>query len=102
GGNLHDHLFGAGNVYRARRPVAPSRLQHSESLTYVRRGEGPAPNLVVACVVLPLAAEGFAVPPPGEGYTLLCGFTRPRSRGTVRLGGADPLAAPVIDPAYLT
>ncbi len=35
GENLHDHLLTAGNVYRARRPVPPSRLQHSESLTYL-------------------------------------------------------------------
>ena len=35
GDNLHDHLLTAGNVYRAKRPVPPSRLQHSESLTYL-------------------------------------------------------------------
>lgn len=32
GRNLHDHLLAAGNVYRSRLPVAPSQLQHSESL----------------------------------------------------------------------
>ena len=29
------------------------------------------------------------------------GFTHPRSRGSVRLAGADPNAAPLIDPNYL-
>ena len=37
----------------------------------------------------------------GEGYTLMFGFTHPRSRGSVRLASADPAAAPLIDPNYL-
>jgi len=34
------------------------------------------------------------------GVTLNTAFLRPRSRGTVRLSGSDPLAAPLIDPNY--
>jgi len=34
------------------------------------------------------------------GVTLNSAFMRPRSRGTVRLASADPLAAPLIDPNY--
>jgi choline dehydrogenase-like flavoprotein len=34
------------------------------------------------------------------GVTLNSAFLRPRSRGTVRLAGADPTAAPLIDPNY--
>ncbi len=34
------------------------------------------------------------------GVTLNSAFLRPRSRGTVRLAGADPKAAPLIDPNY--
>jgi choline dehydrogenase-like flavoprotein len=101
GANLHDHLLAAGNVYRATRPVPPSRLQHSESLMYVRRGPGPAPDLVLACVVLPVVSEAFAAPPVGAAFTIMCGFTHPRSRGRVGLGGPGALDPPVIDPAYL-
>lgn len=36
----------------------------------------------------------------GAGITLNSAFLRPRSRGTVRLAGADPRAAPLIDPNY--
>lgn len=36
----------------------------------------------------------------GAGITLNSAFMRPRSRGTVRLASADPLAAPLIDPNY--
>lgn len=34
------------------------------------------------------------------GVTLNTAFLRPRSRGTVRLSGSDPRAAPLIDPNY--
>ena len=34
------------------------------------------------------------------GVTLNSAYLRPRSRGTVRLAGADPAAAPLLDPNY--
>jgi choline dehydrogenase-like flavoprotein len=102
GRNLHDHLLSGGNVYRARRPVLASRYQHSESLMYIERpGASGAPELVLACVVLPVTTEQFTGPPVGEGYTLMFGFTHPRSRGSVRLASADPTVPPLIDPNYL-
>ncbi|MGQ9367984.1 GMC family oxidoreductase [Azospirillum sp. ST 5-10] len=100
GANLHDHLL-AGNVYTARRAVAPTRTQHSESMMYLAARPGGQPDRVVGCCVLPVAGEGFAAPLEGAAFTLLFGATKPRSRGTLRLGGRDPAAAPVIDPAYL-
>ena len=39
---------------------------------------------------------------PGYGMTLHVCFLRPASRGTIRLGSADPAKAPRIDPAYLS
>jgi pyridoxine 4-oxidase len=106
GRNLHDHLLTAGNVYRARRPVAPSRLQHSESLMYLHsddptRAEG-APDVVLACVVLPVVTEAFARPEAGAAYTIMCGVTHPTSRGAIRPGGPSVAEAPIIDPAYLS
>lgn len=102
GRNLQDHLLSGGNVYRARRPVPPSKYQHSESLMYIDRpGGGPAPELVLACVVAPVVTEAFEAPPIGSAYTIMFGFTRPRSRGTVRLASADPGSSPLIDPNYL-
>jgi pyridoxine 4-oxidase len=109
GRNLHDHLLAGGNLYRARRPVPPSKYQSSESLMYIRRGgaapaslpSATAPELVLACVVLPVTTEQFIPPPLGEAYTLMFGFTHPRSRGSISLASADPKAAPLIDPNYL-
>ena len=106
GRNLHDHLLSGGNLYRARRPVPASRYQHSESLLYLEPGARGAPELVVACVAAPVASEAFAAQPGlprfGEGYTLMFGFTHPRSRGAVTLAGADPAVPPRIDPRYLS
>ncbi len=42
---------------------------------------------------------GVAAMPHG-GVTLNSAYLRPRSRGTVRLASADPMAAPLIDPNY--
>ncbi len=102
GRNLHDHLLSGGNVYRSRRPVPPSRYQHSESLMYIPRdGAKGAPELVLACVIAPVTTEQFTPPPMGEAYTIMFGFTHPRSRGSVTLASTDPNAAPLIDPNYL-
>ncbi len=38
----------------------------------------------------------------GHGYTLHVTLMRPHSRGSVRLQSADPSAAPLIDPAFLS
>ena len=102
GANLHDHLLAGGNVYRARRAVPPSRYQHSESLMYIESpGQGPAPALVLACVLAPVVTECFEAPAFGEAYTIMFGFTHPRSRGSLRLSSTDPDASPLIDPNYL-
>jgi pyridoxine 4-oxidase len=102
GRNLHDHLLAAGNLYRARRPVPPSRLQHSESLLYVNDAGGPAPDIVTTCVLLPAVSDVFARPEAGTCFTLMFGVCHPRSRGRIALGGPGPLDPPVIDPAYLS
>ena len=103
GRNLQDHLLAAGNLYAASRPVPPSRYQHSESLLYARRTDhSGAPELVIACVLLPAVTECFHAPAPGDAYCLMFGFTHPASRGAVRLASNDPDTPPLIDPAYLS
>ena len=109
GHNLQDHLLAAGNVYRAGKPLPPSTTQHSEALTYIHaRGQSSdeAPDLVVACVTLPVVSEALAerirIPASGEAYTLMFGITHPQSRGRLTIASADPHAKPIIDPAYLS
>jgi pyridoxine 4-oxidase len=105
GRNLQDHLLILGNVYTAKKPVPPSRLQHSESLMYlhsedIARTSG-SPNTVVACVVAPAVSEMFAAPAYGSAFTLLCGVTHPTSRGRLWVTGSGFRNPPGIDPHYL-
>jgi len=106
GENLHDHLLTAGNVYRAKKAVPPSRLQHSESLTYVHCGEPSrpdgAPDAVLGCVVAPTVTECFERPAMGSAYTILSGVTHPTSRGRITLTGPEITDPPMIDPQYLS
>lgn len=109
GRNLHDHLLGAGNLYRARQSVAPTKLQLSESMTYLSvSGLGEtrgAADIVVGCVVGASASESFSDSTaglrPGDGYTLLFGVTNPSSRGSIAISGPAVNDEPVIDPNYL-
>jgi pyridoxine 4-oxidase len=105
GENLHDHLLTAGNVYRAKKPVPPSRLQHSESLTYIHSGDltraDGAPDVVLACVAAPSVTECFDRPAMGSAYTILSGVTHPTSRGRITLTGPEVNDLARIDPGYL-
>ena len=103
GKNLHDHCLGAGNVYESRRSLPQSKYQHSESLFYLDSDNATsAPDLVFACVTLPVVTEQFETPNFDSAYTLLYGVTSPESRGFIRLQSADPYAPPIIDPQYLS
>ncbi|MGY6708245.1 MAG: GMC family oxidoreductase [Rhizobiaceae bacterium] len=104
GQNLQDHLLGAGNLYASRKPVPPSRLQHSESMAYMRAGNFAAtgqPEIVVGCGVAPIVSESFKAPAAGTAYSLLFGITHPTSRGSLRITGPELHDRLLIDPAYL-
>lgn len=125
GENLQDHLvaglapqakggtlYGAESVGQlaqyltARRGMLTSNV--AEAHGFVRtpvaeRTGAPAdlPDIEIIFAPVPYVGEGL-VPTPDEGLTVGAILLRPRSRGSVRLGSADPLAAPIIDPAYLS
>ena len=104
GANLQDHLLGAGNLYAARKPVPPSRLQHSESMAYMQAADFTStgqPEIVVGCGVAPIVSERFKAPAAGAAYSLLFGITHPTSRGSVRISGPEVGDRLIIDPAYL-
>jgi choline dehydrogenase-like flavoprotein len=104
GRNLQDHLLGAGNLYASRKPVPASRLQHSESMAYMRAGDFTAtgqPQIVVGCGVAPIVSSAFNRRRTARPYSLLFGFTHPTSRGSIRIGGPELNDRLIIDPAYL-
>lgn len=125
GANLQDHLvaglapqakggtlYGAESVAQlaryltARRGMLTSNV--AEAHGFVRtpvaeRTGAPAdlPDIEIIFAPVPYVGEGL-VRTPDEGLTVGAILLRPRSRGSIRLASADPLAAPIIDPAYLS
>ena len=103
GRNLQDHLLGAGNLYATRKHLPASRLQHSESMAYMRADDFAAtgrPEIVVGCGVAPILSECYQAPAPGTAYSFLFGVTHPTSRGSLSISGPDLSDRLIIDPAY--
>lgn len=66
--------------------------------------DGPgadAPATIQALVYL-LGLDATMTPMPQPAVSVTVALLTPSSRGTLRLASADPLAAPLIDPGYLT
>ncbi len=127
GDNLHDHLFVPVSVQMdsaVRRPtpayflrgLAQARVRRSgwavgsqfDLLGFVRSSlatTAPDLQLHVLYWVYPFpnqdGAKAVRPPTTKPGLTVLPTLIYPESRGTVRLAGADPALAPLIDPAYL-
>jgi choline dehydrogenase len=102
GRHLQDHILLAGVAYKARRDVPRSHYNHADALLYVPHGSpDESPTHLVMCLSLPfvLTTVGPLAPP---AYVLVPCLMRPQSRGTVKLGSANPLLPAIIDPNYLT
>jgi len=97
---------GALNMVRG---IFEWRRQRSGMLTtnfaeaggFIRSQAGePIPDLQLHFVVGKLVNHGRTTT-TGHGYSCHVCLLRPKSRGSVRLASADPLAAPLIDPNFL-
>ena len=64
------------------------------------QGSEPIPDLQLHFVIGKLVDHGRTTT-TGHGYSCHVCLLRPRSRGSVKLLNADPLAAPLIDPNFL-
>ncbi len=125
GENLQDHLVAGlaptargGTLYGAEKPAQLARYlaqrrgmlssNVAEAYGFVRTGVAdetgaPAdlPDIEIIFAAAPYVGEGL-VPLPAEGLTVGAILLQPRSRGTIRLASADPAAAAIIDPRYLS
>lgn len=126
GRHLHDHvdvvqivdaphlkdLFGlsAQGAWRVLQAVFEWRRQRTGLLTtnfaeagaFLRsRPEEPRPDLQLHFVIGKLVDHGRKTV-LGHGYSCHVCLLRPKSRGRLTLASADPLAAPAIDPAFLS
>jgi choline dehydrogenase len=100
GSNLQDHPV-AMCCYSCAVPLPPSAYNHGETYAALRSALARGwPDLHLFPILLPVAPPGHD--DPGIRFALVAGVTDPRSRGTVRLASADPAAAPLIDPGFLT
>lgn len=73
----------------------------AEAGGFIRSQAGePVPDLQLHFVVGKLVDHGRTTT-TGHGYSCHVCLLRPRSRGSLRLASADPLAAPLIDPNFL-
>jgi choline dehydrogenase len=116
GSNLADHLYVPLSM-RATAEVSPGvGDQRADAVQYLRTRSGrlasnlaeallffrtaadlPAPDIELVWMPVPsFAGEG------GHGLTLATVLLQPASRGRITLASADPAAAPLIDPGYLS
>jgi choline dehydrogenase len=99
GANLQDHPVVMA-CYACAVPLPASAYNHGETYASLR---GPLaadwPDVQLFPILLPTAPSGQKA--PDTGFALVASAVAPASRGTVRLAGASPLAAPLIDPAFL-
>ncbi|MEA2685915.1 MAG: choline dehydrogenase [Actinomycetota bacterium] len=93
GENFHNHVL-APLVAIPSQPVPPGHNNTSEAALFYKSSAGwPVPDIQMAFVHITPGME--------TGLTMLPGVVRPLSRGWIRLGTADPLAPPLINPNYL-
>lgn len=123
--HLHDHVdavqvvdtpgstesFGLSlpAAWRTLGDIAEWRKQRTGRLTtnfaeagafFRTRPDEPAPDIQLHFVIGKLVNHGRTTV-LGHGYSCHVCLLHPKSRGSVRLVSADPLAAPLIDPAFL-
>ncbi len=127
GDNLHDHMFHAmtfhatsskmrGNAMYFAKGVAKEVMRPGttflansvfESVAFVRTSQATdVPDLQLHLLPWSYVSPNQDAPirhdvDPRTSLTVLSTLIYPRSRGTLRLGSADPTAAPLIDPQYL-
>ncbi|WP_299570107.1 GMC family oxidoreductase N-terminal domain-containing protein [uncultured Williamsia sp.] len=121
GAHMRDHLAAGitkntdeATLYRAtkipalvnyllrRRGLLTSNV--AECYGFVRTGLTPDSELAdveILFVPAPFLGEGL-VEPTEDGITIAAVLLQPRSTGSVRLTGNDPMAPPIIDPMYLS
>ena len=100
GENLIDHLL-IGVVYNSLQPISDCNAYATEGCAFTRS----TPDRLDCDIQISFAKEPHFAPESNDGvprFTIIPGITRPRSRGTVCLTGADPDAPLEIDPCYFS
>jgi choline dehydrogenase len=100
GEHLIDHLL-IGIVYNSFQPISDHNAYCTEGCAFTRS----TPDRPDCDIEISFAKEPHFAPETNDGvprFTIIPGITKPKSRGTVRLTGADPAAPLEIDPNYFS
>ncbi|MEL4169442.1 GMC family oxidoreductase [Pseudomonas sp. ZS001] len=102
GRNFQDHIA-FGCTWEYLHPQAVGGGGCETTLYWKSDSRLDAPDLLHCQLefAVPSPAEVDIQPPP-QGWTMFAGLARPVSRGAVRLSGAGPLDAPLIEPNSLS
>jgi choline dehydrogenase len=98
GENLQDHPFIVGFVAETKTPMAPGSRAGSH-LFFRSMKESYSPD---THALLATSAVGTTEVKPNEGFSIRVALLRPQSRGRIKITSADPDAALLIDPNYLS
>jgi choline dehydrogenase len=99
GENFHNHVL-TGVIQETKEPVAQGKLNTSEVALFTKSEPGLAvPDLQFNFVHLPFDIIVGQDHP--NSVSIIPGLQRPLSRGWLRLGSADPLEKPLLNPNYL-
>jgi len=102
GSNVHEHPRSTV-VYSSPVPIPAGVNNHAEMIGLARSHLAQdGPDLQFQVLEIPYFAPAMppALPVPGQAYSVALGSMTPSSRGSVRLSGARPDAAPLLDPNY--
>ena len=103
GQNFQDHILAAGCVWEYNSPLPPKNSAAEATFFWKSDSTLDTPDLQPFQIEVPYASEvhGPAFSVPANSWSIAPGLVRPKSRGEIRLTGADPSAPVTIDGGFL-
>lgn len=104
GQNYQDHLMVSGCIWEYAQAQAPRNNAGESTFFCKSHPDLHTPDLQTFLAEIPIASpEAQAMfHPPAAAWSLLPGLVRPKSRGSIRLSGADPMDPLKIDTGALS
>ena len=96
GMNLHDHMLIAGHNFGTESQIADSAVHGSVAVVYGSSEDAKGKR----DIMLNVSTTPSVLPPlnsPTHGFKTTFSFTKPKSRGHLKLSSQDPFAQPLID-----